>query len=315
MAVEIIHDMADGVSADVTTAVAIGVFDGVHRGHQAVIRQVQERAATAGSKSAIVTFDKHPALVLRPENAPKLLTTLEQRLELLELAGIDYVYLVAFSEEKSQQDPAEFIKDVVVDRMHATSVTVGADFHFGKGRGGNLALLEDLGEKHGFSVEGLQLLEDGDLAPEPISSTVIRRMLAGGEVAQAAEALGRGYEIRGEVIQGDQRGRQIGFPTANIPVDQALAWPADGVYAGWCIRENGDRHGCAINIGRRPTFYQRAEHSLLEAHLLDFDGDLYGKHVRVEFVEFLRSEQRFDGIDALAEQLKQDIEKARRLLA
>lgn len=307
--------MQDAVPDDVTTAVAIGVFDGVHLGHQSIIKMVRQRAEEEGSKSAIVTFDQHPALVLRPENAPKLLTTLEQRLEMLELVGIDYVYLVAFSEERATESPEDFITNVVVDRLHATSVTVGADFHFGSKRGGNLALLEDLGERHGFEVTGLTLLRDEELAPEPISSTVIRRMLAGGEVAQAAVALGRPYEIRGEVIQGDQRGRQIGFPTANIPVDTALAFPADGVYAGHFVRSNGERHGCAINIGRRPTFYQHAEHSLLEAHVLDFEGDLYGEVVRVEFVEFLRSEQRFDGIDALAEQLKRDIEKARTVLS
>ncbi len=311
---EIIHDKQGSVPDDVTTALAIGVFDGVHLGHQAIIRQVRDRAVAAGSKSAIVTFDKHPALVLRPENAPKLLTTLEQRLELLELAGIDYVYLVEFNDERAKGSPEDFITEVVVDRLHATSVTVGADFHFGSKRAGNLALLEDLGERHGFDVTGLTLVHHDVSAPEPTSSTVIRRMLAGGEVAQAAEALGRPYEVRGEVIQGDQRGRQIGFPTANIPVDVALAWPADGVYAGWFIRADGERHGCAVNIGRRPTFYQHAEHSLLEAHVLDFEGDLYGEIVRVEFVEFLRSEQRFDGIDALAAQLKIDIEKARSVL-
>ncbi len=311
---EIIHDMQSAVPDGVTTAVAIGVFDGVHLGHQSIISLVRERAEAEGSKSAIVTFDRHPALVLRPENAPKLLTTLEQRLELLDLAGIDYVYLVAFSDERATESPEDFITNVVVDRMHATSVTVGADFHFGAKRAGNLELLERLGEQHGFEVTGLTLLRDDELAPEPISSTVIRRMLAGGEVAQAAEALGRPYEIRGEVIRGDQRGRQIGFPTANIPVDTSLAFPADGVYAGTFLRADGDRYDCAINIGRRPTFYQHAEHSLLEAHVLDFDGDLYGEIVRVEFVEFLRSEQRFDGIDALAEQLKQDIEKARAVL-
>lgn len=311
---EIIHDRMGSVPDGVTTAVAIGVFDGVHLGHQSVIEQVRRRADAVGAKSAIVTFDQHPALVLRPENAPKLLTTLEQRLELLELAGIDYVYLVNFTKARSVTPPEDFIVEVVVDRLHATSVTVGADFHFGHGRDGNLAFLEDLGLKYGFEVAGLTLLHDDDLAPEPISSTVIRRMLAGGKVALAAEALGRNYEVRGTVIEGDHRGREIGFPTANIPVDLSLAWPADGVYAGRFTREDGERFGCAVNIGRRPTFFQHAEHSLLEAHVLDFDSDLYGETVGVEFVEFLRSEQRFDGIDALAAQLKIDIDNARTIL-
>ncbi len=300
----------DGVS----TAVSIGVYDGIHTGHQTLIALLKERAAAEGLSTAIVTFDVHPALVLRPENAPKLLTTLEQRLELLELAEIDYVYLVEFDTQRAQTSSEDFVDEVFVDGLNARVVVVGEDFHFGKGRAGNVETLRELGLDLGFDVTGVELVRRSESAPEPVSSTAIRRALAGGRVAEAAAMLGRYYEIRGEVIEGEKRGRTIGFPTANIPVNTNLAWPADGVYAGWFTRESGSRHPCAINIGRRPTFHLHAEHSLLEAHLLDFDGDLYGESVRVEFVEFLRSEHRFAGVDELVEQLKKDVERTRQVL-
>lgn len=311
---EILNDGVDAVPEGVQTAVTIGVYDGIHRGHQEVLAQLRRKADSLGLATAVVTFDVHPALVLRPENAPKILTNFDQRLALFETAQVDYLYLVRFTEERSQTDDDTFNRQVFVEALRAKAIVVGEDFHYGKGRSGNVATLAAFGERHGFEVVGIDLKAD-DGAPEPISSTAIRRALTGGDVAAAALMLGRNYEVRGEVIQGDQRGRTIGFPTANVPVDAKAAWPADGVYAGWCrILPNGKRYGCAINIGRRPTFHQHAEHSVLEAHLLDFTGDLYGKQVSVEFVDFLRSEHRFGGIDELAAQLKKDVEHARKTL-
>jgi riboflavin kinase/FMN adenylyltransferase len=262
----------------------------------------------------VVTFDIHPALVLRPENAPKLLTTLDQKLELLEANGVDIVYVVHFDEHRARTEPDDFVRQVFVDALHARAVVVGEDFHFGRGRAGNVARLRELGEIHGFDVRGLGLIRHEDDAPEPVTSTAIRRALAGGDVAAAAAMLGRPYEVRGVVQHGDERGRSIGFPTANIYVSKQLAWPADAVYAGWYTRPDGRRYACAINIGRRPTFYEHAEQSLLEAHLIDFEGDLYGEDARVSFVDFLRSEQRFSGVDALAAQLKKDVEQAREIV-
>jgi riboflavin kinase/FMN adenylyltransferase len=188
---------------------------------------------------------------------------------------------------------------------------VGVDFHFGHLRRGNVALLAEMGERHGFEVFPVDLLERIDGVHEPISSTAIRRALAGGEVDVAARLLGRPFEVRGEVVHGDQRGRLLGFPTANVMVPESMCVPADGVYAGHYVRPDGSRHACAINLGRRPTFYEHADHSLLEAHLLDFDGDLYGERARVEFLQFLRSERKFEGIDALVAQLRQDVAAAR----
>ncbi len=296
------------------TAVSIGVFDGVHLGHRALLAQLRSIAEHRGLGTAVVTFDKHPALVTRPENAPKLLTTLDQKLELLAEAGIEYVYLVEFTAERAKTEASDFFQEVFVDGVRARSIVVGEDFHFGRNREGNVDLLHSEGAKHGIDVAGLELVHVSPEAAEPVSSTAIRRKLAGGDIAAVNAMLGRPFEIRGPVIEGDKRGRTIGFPTANIPVPRHMAWPADAVYAGWYINEQGERHMAAINIGRRPTFYQHAEQSLLEAHVLDFDGDLYGTPARIQFEQFLRSEQRFDGIDALAEQLKRDIERARQVL-
>ena len=300
-----------GVPGDIRTAIGVGVYDGIHKGHQHVFAKLRAQAEASGCAPAVVTFDQHPALVLRPQNAPRLLTTLDQKLELLEAQGIEYCYLVRFDAEQARETPDDFVRRVFVEALHASVVVVGEDFHFGADRAGNVARLEQLGADHDFRVEGLTLIRTDPEAPEPVSSTVIRRSLAGGDVAAAADMLGRPYEVRGTVIEGDQRGRTIGFPTANIPVNAKMAWPADGVYSGWYLRPDGTRHPAAINIGRRPTFHEHAEHSVLEAHLLDFEGDLYGEQARVQFVDFLRSEQRFDGIDGLVAQLKIDIEAAR----
>ncbi|QGG94875.1 bifunctional riboflavin kinase/FAD synthetase [Actinomarinicola tropica] len=295
-------------------AATIGVYDGVHLGHQAVIRTTQERAAALGVPMAVVTFDRHPATILRPENAPLLLTTLEQKLELLELAGVDCTFVVHFDEARSKEAAEDFVTEVLVGRLGARSIVVGEDFHFGHQRRGNVAMLRDMGAIHGFTVEGLDLLPSPTGATEPVSSTAIRRSLAGGDVAAAASMLGRSYELRGTVVQGDQRGRLLGFPTANVPVPTAMAIPADAVYAGWYIRPDGSRHAAAINLGRRPTFYEHADTSLLEAHLIDFSGDLYGEPARVEFVQLLRSEMRFDGVEALVAQLELDVAHAREVL-
>lgn len=312
---EVLRDSKHCPGSELGHAVTIGTYDGVHIGHQAVIKETQKTAERLGVKTAVVTFDPHPASILRPETAPLLLTDLDQKLELLEQAGVDTVMVVTFDEERAGETSEEFVRNVLVDCIGAKAVIVGHDFHFGKGRTGNVELLSEIGKAEGFEVEGLQLLPRPDGTVESVSSTAIRRALAGGDVGTAAQLLGRYHEVRGPVVQGDQRGRTIGFPTANIAVPRERALPADAVYAGWYIRPDRSAWPCAINIGKRPTFYQDAEHSLLEAHLLDFDGDLYGEPAEVRFVELLRSEQRFDGIDALKSQLALDISRAREILS
>jgi riboflavin kinase / FMN adenylyltransferase len=296
------------------SVITIGAYDGLHLGHQTVIAEVRREAAARQCRSAVVTFDRHPAVIVRPESAPKLLTDHEQRLELLEATGVDAAVVLPFDEAQSHESALSFIERVLVRCLSTRLIVVGADFHFGRNREGNVDLLRTVGHTYGFEVAPLVLIPRADGVDEPVSSTAIRRALAGGDVEMAATMLTRPFEARGRVVKGDQRGRLLGVPTANVEVPNRVCLPADGVYAGWYERPNGDSHPCAINLGRRPTFYEHADSSLLEAHLLDFEGDLYGETAKVRFGHFLRSERKFDGIDALVAQLQSDIKHARDLL-
>lgn len=307
----VITDLSVSPWPDQRAVVTIGAYDGVHLGHRAVIRQVRERAAELGALSVVVTFDRHPASVVRPDAAPRLLTTPEQKIELLSQTGVDAVVVVPFSVEQAKETPVDFVTRVLVDCLRTKAVIVGSDFHFGHMRQGNVTLLREMGERHDFTCEPIVLIPRADGVNEPVSSTAIRRALAGGEIDSATRLLGRAHEVRGVVIQGDQRGRTIGFPTANVNIPAGMCLPADGVYAGIYRRPDGSEHSCAINLGRRPTFYANQDYSLLEAYLLDFAGDLYGEEAAVQFVAFLRSEKQFGGLDELKEQLVKDIESAR----
>lgn len=311
---QIITDLDATVDAPTGSVVTIGAYDGVHLGHQKVIAEVRAIAAQRGLTSVLVTFDRHPASVVRPESAPRLITDLSQKMGLLEATGLDAVILLTFDEQMSRMSAEAWAQRVLIDCANAKVVAVGEDFHFGRHRSGNVALLRQMGQRDGFEVVGVPLLARMDGVDEPVSSTAIRRALAGGQVELAATLLGRPFEARGVVVTGDQRGRLLGFPTANVEVSGRMALPSDGVYAGWYRRPNGDLHACAVNIGRRPTFYEHADHSLVEAHLLDFAGDLYGERACVQFVSFLRSERKFDGLDALKSQLALDIASTRKVL-
>ena len=297
------------------TVVTIGAYDGVHLGHQAVIEHVRALAGELEARSVVLTFDKHPAMIVRPESAPKLLTNNEQRLELLAHTGVDATVVISFDDHQAHEPPESFVERVLVDALAVRTIVVGRDFHFGRDRKGNVDLLEKVGRTNDFDVRPLELLPRADGVDEPISSTAIRRALAGGDVTRASSMLGRHHEVRGTVVLGDQRGRLLGFPTANVAVPNTTCMPADGVYSGWYERPNGDVHPCAINLGRRPTFYEHADHSLLEAHLIDFNGDLYGEEAEVRFAHFLRSERKFDGIEAIVAQLTLDVQHAREQLA
>jgi riboflavin kinase/FMN adenylyltransferase len=294
-------------------AVTIGAYDGVHTGHRLVIERVKTVAREQGLASAVVTFDQHPAMVVRPESAPKLLTDLEQRLELLGSTGIDYALLVQFDHSRSEETAEDFVREVLVGCLDSRAVVVGQDFHFGYKRLGSVPMLQDMGSVLGFDVTGLRLFSDG-LDKEPISSTRIRSLLAEGSVGEAASLLGRPHQVRGVVAHGDERGRQLGFPTANVSLPGYIALPADGVYAGWYQRPDGARRPAAISIGRRPTFYRDAKLSLLEAYVLDFEGDLYDEPARVEFVAHLRSQARFESAHDLVEQMGRDVATTRRVL-
>ncbi|NNE72185.1 MAG: riboflavin biosynthesis protein RibF, partial [Acidimicrobiales bacterium] len=274
-------------------------------------------AESEGLASVVVTFDRHPASVVRPESAPALLTDLEQKLELLTDTGVDACLVITFDHERSTEPAAEFVYEVLVDGLQCKTVIVGEDFHFGHQRQGNVILLEEIGAEAGFEVRGLSLVGvDGQPAGDrdQVSSTAIRAALASGSVAEANRLLTRPYEVRGFVRGGDQRARGLGFRTANVAVPEEILLPADGVYAGWYERPNGDVHMAAISLGTRPTFYAEDGKLLLEAHLLDFDGDLYGERAHVKFVEVLRGQVKFDGIEALKDQLHLDIAATRRSL-
>ncbi|MFM8956770.1 MAG: bifunctional riboflavin kinase/FAD synthetase [Actinomycetota bacterium] len=299
---------------DRRSVVTIGAYDGVHLGHRTVIGQVRSQAAELGAASVVVTFDRHPASVVRPESAPKLLTDAEQKLELLASTGVDATLVVPFDAAQSNEAPADFVRRVLLEALAVRGVIVGEDFHFGHKRGGNVQLLRELSVQHDYQVLPVQLISRADGVDEPVSSTAIRRALAGGDVRRAAEMLGRDHEVRGVVGHGDQRGRTIGFPTANVQVDASMCLPADGVYAALITLDDGSHHAAAVNLGRRPTFHEHAEHSLLEAHLLDFSGDLYGQQMQVAFRAFLRGERKFSGIDELKSQLALDIAHARAAL-
>ena len=300
---DLVTDPATFAAPGAGTAVTIGAYDGVHRGHQFVIGQLRRMAADGGLTSVVLTFDRHPASVVRPESAPLLLTDLDQKLEILASTGVDSTVVLRFDHARSQEEPEDFVRTVLVDALRARVVVVGEDFHFGRRRRGNVELLREMGASFGFEVAHVPLL-DG------ISSTAVRRLLGAGDVAGAAELLGRLHEVRGVVERGDQRGRELGFPTANVAVPADILLPAPGIYAGWY---GGDR-AAAISIGRRPTFHDGEGPVVLEAYLLDFDGDLYGQEARVSFVRRLRDEERYDSTEALVAQMARDVEAARAAL-
>jgi riboflavin kinase/FMN adenylyltransferase len=297
------------------SAVTIGVFDGVHLGHQLLIGEARRLAAELGARSTVVTFDKHPAAVVRPESAPKLLTDLEQRLELLAATGVECTQIIQFDEVRSKEPADDFVRDVLDGCLGSRAVIVGADFHFGHNREGDVALLERLGRELGFEVDGIPLVASATAGAQPVSSTTIRRALDAGELQAANRMLGRPHEMRGVVEPGDQRARDLGMRTANVGVPDYLQMPADGVYAGWYERPDGSTYASVISVGRRPTFYDERGERLIEAHLLDFEGDLYGEAAKVRFTDVVRVGQiKFESMDALAAQMANDAAVARGVL-
>jgi riboflavin kinase/FMN adenylyltransferase len=303
----------DEVPSDLgRTVVVIGNFDGVHLGHQHVLARASEIAEQDGLTVVAVTFDPHPMAVLRPEHAPVQLTTIEVRAELLADAGADHVLAVPFDRDMAGWPPEEFVQRVLVDCLHAATVVVGANFRFGSRASGDVATLRALGATSGFTVDGLPL----DGGPMVWSSTYIRQCLAAGDVAGAAEALGRPYAVRGTVVRGDQRGRELGFPTANVPTDGLTAAPADGVYAGWLRRlDTGDVHPAAISVGTNPTF-DGVRDRRVESYVLDrTDLELYEVEVEVSFVERLRGMVAFESVEKLVTQMDDDVRRAREILA
>jgi riboflavin kinase/FMN adenylyltransferase len=304
----------DEVPADLGRTVAtIGNFDGVHLGHQHVIRRAREVADDLGIGHVVaVTFDPHPIAVLRPEHAPPTLTTLDTRLELLEQTGVDDVLVVPFTRELADWEPERFVQEILVDALHVKAVVVGANFRFGRRAAGDVGTLRAVGESDDFVTEGIAL----DGGQQVWSSTYVRHCLSAGDVEGATEALGRPFTVRGEVVKGDHRGRELGFPTANVPARGMHAAPADGVYAGWVRRldEPGEPLPAAISVGTNPTFAGERERRV-ESYVLDRDDlELYGVPVEVAFVARIRGMKRFASVDDLVATMAEDVERARLLL-
>ncbi|HEX8092553.1 bifunctional riboflavin kinase/FAD synthetase [Jatrophihabitans sp.] len=295
----------------------IGVFDGVHRGHQQIIARARQLAAERGLPTVLVTFNPHPSEVVRPGSHPPQLTTNTRKAELAAELGVDVVVFLPFTLEFSKLTPEEFIHQAVVAELHADAVVVGENFRFGHKAAGDVAMLAELGSRWGFDAEGVTLLSE---AGRPISSTYIRSCVKAGDMAAAAHALGRPHRLDGVVVRGDQRGRDLGFPTANVRTASFAAVPADGIYAGRVVRI--DEWGntltglptlpAAISVGTNPTFDGR--YRSVEAYVLDFDGDLYGQNLGVEFVHRLRGMIRFDSIEDLITQMTDDVARTRQLL-
>lgn len=291
------------------SVVTIGNFDGVHRGHRVLLRRAVDAAQESNVRSVAVTFDPHPAAVLRPGTEPLAIQSLDDRIAELLAVGVDLVLVLPFTPGLSSLGPDVFLEKVLVERLHATKVIVGANFRFGHKAAGNVITLAEAGERYGFATEAVTILE---LDGAPISSSELRRRIAEeGDLSWANRALGRPFTLGGEVVRGDQRGHTIGFPTANIEIPGGRLLPANGVYAG--IATLGDERFAAVtNVGTRPTF--DGEGVTVEVHLLDVDRDLYGQHLQVSFLHRLRGERRFDGLEALREQIARDAALARDLV-
>lgn len=297
--------------------VALGYFDGLHRGHQRILRSARERAEREGGRSCVFTFKNHPASVLRPERAPLLLTPFPEKIPLLEAAGLDELVWREFDLPFSRMEPEAFVREVLLKRLGARSVSVGPNYRFGFQARGTPAQLTELGDEMGFEVDVVAAVDEGG---RMISSTRIREHVSMGEVRQAAELLGREYGALARVTQGDRRGTQLGFPTANLACDPLKLLPADGVYAARVVLRTAEAQDSAspvpvfgvANLGVRPTFEGRRR--VLEVHLLDFEGDLYGRELEMRFVERLREERRFPDVEALVAQIREDVAAARRVL-
>ncbi len=291
------------------TVVTVGTFDGVHRGHWAVLQEIRQRARATGRRSVLLTFHPHPLRIVRPEAAPLLLTTPVEKKEILAESGLDYAVFLRFTTELSRYTPERFVREILVGRLGVDELVIGYDHGFGRGRTGDADTLREVGREAGFTVDVVPPVEAGG---DAVSSTRIRQAVAAADMGEARRGLGRPYSVRGVVVRGDGRGRQLGFPTANLGgIDAEKLIPPAGIYAVRGATRAGVFDG-ALHLGPRPTF--QGAPPTIELHLLDFDGDLYGEEVRVDFIEYLRGVLPFDSAEALVGQMRDDVERARDVL-
>lgn len=287
----------------------VGTFDGVHRGHWEVLQEIRRRAESTGRRSVLVTFDPHPLRIVRPEHAPPLLTTPVEKKEILAESGLDYAVFISFTETLSRYEPRRFVEEILVERLGVEELVIGYDHGFGRDRSGDAETLRAIGAELGFVVDVVPPVETD---AQPVSSSRIRQAVAEGRMPEARACLGRPYSVRGVVVKGDGRGRHLGFPTANLKVASAdKLIPRSGIYAVWGVLRSGTYKG-ALHLGPRPTF--KGSPPTMELHLLDFEGDVYGEEIRVDFVEFLREVKPFASVAALVDQMRDDVEAARRTL-
>jgi riboflavin kinase / FMN adenylyltransferase len=299
--------------------ITVGMYDGVHRGHQALIGAAVSRARAMRRPCLLLTFDPHPAEVIRPGSHPAILTSLDRKAELVADLGVDAMCVLPFTPEFMRLAPESFTHTVLVERLHAAQVVVGENFTYGHRASGNVGTLTVEGRRFGFAVEGVALAEDSSDGGEvPISSTYVRACVAAGDMVSAARALGRPHRVDGVVVRGDRRGRELGYPTANVESPPFTAVPADGVYAGHLVTRDPrsgasrERLPAAISVGTNPTF--QGSRRTVEAYVLDWDGDLYGEHVGVEFAQRLRPMAAFPDVDALLAAMDKDVADTRTIL-
>jgi len=300
------QDILANAAPSKETVVTVGVFDGVHQGHRHLLRQVVEAAGDQYIPT-VITFSNRPVTVLNPGTEPSYLTTLDQRVDLIKQQGIELVVCLEFTLELAQVTAEDFAKSLA-GSLKMKGLVLGPDSALGKDRRGDLAFMESQGEKLGFWARSVEPLE---IEGQPVKSRRIREAVANGNLAVCPELLGRNHHLSGTVVVGDQRGRTLGFPTANIEVDDQLLLPGDGIYATWAIID-GKRHQAATSIGIRPTF--GLTQRLVEVFVMDFSDDLYGKTVGVEFIKKVRDQEKFDGLDALIKQINQDVDDCRQVL-
>ncbi len=293
------------------SVVTVGVFDGVHRGHQQLVGAAVAAGRARGLPTVLITFDPHPAEVVRPGSHPARLTGLRRRADLVAELGVDAFLVLPFTTELSRRTPAEFAYEVLVERLHAAAVLVGRNFTFGHRAEGDVAALTEFGRRFGFAVEGVELATDGARDHVTVSSTYVRACIDAGDVEAAAAALGRPHRVEGVVVHGHRRGRSLGFPTANVAAPAFTALPADGVYAGRFVL--GERQlPAAVSVGSNPTF--SGTDRTVEAYVLDVDEDFYGHEVGVDFVARLRGQERYDDLDALVTAIRGDVARTRAVL-
>ena len=295
-----------GTPGDRGTVATVGTFDGVHLGHWSVLEEINRRAAATGRRSVLVTFDPHPLRIVRPEHAPPLLTTPIEKKEILAESGLDYAVFLSFTAALSRYEPRRFVEEILIARLGVEELVIGYDHGFGRDRSGDPDTLRAIGAELGFAVDVVAPVQAGENA---VSSSRIRKAVGAGDMAEAHACLGRHYSVRGVVVRGDGRGKGLGFPTANLRVaERDKLIPPQGIYAVRAVLRSGMCRG-ALHLGPRPTF--KGSPPTIELHLLDFDRDIYGEEVRVDFVEYLREIRPFASVEALVEQLREDVQAAR----